>query len=157
MARVEHARSAVWDAIEGKMPHVPDCPERHQHSASPGVRRDDPSSWVGASVNADGNHGGGLRSLGHLPWMLDLVPNDPNVRAIATALLGPLRPSLRTRGVYVIFPREPDNRPPLSGRALGPHNDGVAQQLNVMCYLEPVGPRCGGFVSPFPTNSRGLF
>ena len=131
------------------MPHVADCPEQHQHSASPGVRRDDPTSWVGASVNADGNHGGGLRSLGHLPWMLDLVPNDPNVRAIATALLGPLRPSLRTRGVYVIFPREPDNRPPLSGAALGPHNDGVAQQLNVMCYLDPVGPRCGGFVRPF--------
>ena len=55
MARVEHARSAVWDAIEGKMPHVPDCPERHQHSASPGVSRDDPESWLTASVNHDGN------------------------------------------------------------------------------------------------------
>ena len=146
-AKVERARSAVWDAIEGKLPLVPGCPERHQHSASPGVRRNDPSTWAGASVNYDGNHGGGLRSLGHLPWMLDLVPDDPNVRAIATAMLGPLRPSLRTRGVYAIFPREPDSRPPLSGKSLGPHNDGVAQQLNVMCYLEPVGPRCGGFVS----------
>ena len=53
--KVERARSIVWDAIEGKMPRVPDCPERHQHSASPGVSRHDPESWLTASVNHDGN------------------------------------------------------------------------------------------------------
>ena len=89
--------------------------------------------------------GGGLRSLGHLPWMLDLVPNDPNVRAIATAMLGPLRDSLRTRGVYAIFPSQEKQERELSGKLLGPHNDNICQQLNVMCYLEDCGPRCGGF------------
>ena len=97
--------------------------------------------------------------------MLDLVPNDPNVRAIATAMLGPLRDSLRTRGVYAIFPSREKQQRELSGKLLGPHNDNICQQLNVMCCkcsrslgvcfrslkeaaapdLEDCGPRCGGF------------
>jgi hypothetical protein len=142
-AKVEFARNQVWDAIEGKMPWVPGCPEQHMHLASPGVTRDDEASWMGANCNHP-DHGGGLRSLGHLPWMLDLVPNDPDVRAIAEQMLGPLRPSLRTRGVYSIFPSEERQSKPLSGASLGPHNDNVCQTLNVMCYLEDCGPRCGG-------------
>ena len=81
------ARSEIWDAIEGRMGRVPDCPEEHQHSPSPGIRRDDPSTWLDASVNHDKKHGGGLRSLGHLDWMVDLVPNDTH-----------LVPGLLTRG-----------------------------------------------------------
>ena len=65
--------------------------------------------------------------------MLELVPNDPNVRAIATAMLGPLRDSLRTRGVYAIFPSREKQDRELSGKLLGPHNDNICQQLNVMC------------------------
>eukprot|EP01043_Picozoa_sp_COSAG02_P114018 COSAG02_NODE_50295_length_321_cov_0.927928_1_plen_107_part_11 len=96
------------------------------HLATPGVSRHDPSTWVGAHCNHP-DHGGGLRSLGHLPWMLDLVPNDPNVRAIAERMLGNLRPSLRTRGVYTIFPSAERKSKPLSGSSLGPHNDSVCQ------------------------------
>lgn len=138
--KLEYARSQVWDAIEGRMPSVPGCPEQHMHLATPGVRREDPATWMGAHCNHP-DHGGGLRSLGHLPWMLDLVPNDPSVRAIAERMLGPLRPTLRTRGVYTIFPSDKQQRKPLAGSSLGPHNDSVCQQLNLMCYLEDVGPR----------------
>jgi hypothetical protein len=125
-AKLAFARSQVWDAIEGKMPVVPGCPEQHMHLATPGVSRDDPATWAGAHCNHP-EHGGGLRSLGHLPWMLDLVPNDPNVRAIAERMLGDLRPSLRTRGVYTIFPSAERKSKPLSGSSLGPHNDSVCQ------------------------------
>lgn len=125
-AKLAFARSQIWDAIEGKMPFVPGCPEEHMHLATPGVLRDDPASWVGAHCNHP-DHGGGLRSLGHLPWMVNLVPNDPNVRAIAEQMLGDLQPSMRTRGVYTIFPSAERKSKPLSGASLGPHNDSVCQ------------------------------
>jgi hypothetical protein len=60
-------------------------------------------------------------------------------------MLGPLLPSSRTRGVYTIFPSAAGQAREISGRQHGPHNDGVAQTLNVMCYVSDVGARCGGF------------
>ena len=96
--KLERAMSLVWDALEGKMPAVPGISDpNYLHSPSPGISRSDPRSWVGASVNHSGSSIGGLRSLGHLDWMLDLVPNDPHVRGIAEAMLGPLRKSRRVR------------------------------------------------------------
>ena len=140
-AKLAFARSQVWNAIEGKMPVVPGCPEQHMHLATPGVSRDDPATWAGAHCNHP-EHGGGLRSLGHLPWMLDLVPNDPNVRAIAERMLGNLRPSLRTRGVYTIFPSVERKSKPLSGSSLGPHNDSVCQVPTASYYGLPCLALC---------------
>ena len=151
--KTEQAMSRVWDVLEGKaLQTVPGITgEQYQHSISPGIRRDDPASWVGASVNYDGKHPGGLRSLGHLNWMRELVPYDPNVRAIARQMLGPLRETRRVRGIYPIFPENQDHlkhgavREDDAGVSeLGPHLDGQVNQLNVMCYLADVGPRCGG-------------
>ena len=98
--KVSAAMAKVWDVLEGAdLQFVPGISlESHQHSVSPGISRHDPRSWVGGSVNHDGKHGGGLRSLGHLDWMRDLVPYDQHVRAMATAFLGPLRENRRVRG-----------------------------------------------------------
>jgi|EP01043_Picozoa_sp_COSAG02_P003522 hypothetical protein len=146
--KVAEAMSRVWDVLEGRtLAAVPGISvARHQHSVSPGISRSHPASWVGASVNHDGHHSGGLRSLGHLDWMRELVPYDTNVRAIATAMLGPLRENRRVRGVYPIFPSssehlkhgakpgaDPDDhigQPGISADLLGPHNDGQVCQVS---------------------------
>ena len=95
--KTQQAMSRIWDVLEGKaLPVVPGITgEQYQHSISPGIRRDDPATWAGASANYDGKHPGGLRSLGHLDWLRELIPYDKNVRAIATAMLGPLRETRR--------------------------------------------------------------
>ena len=147
--KLKRAMSFVWDALEGKMPVVPGITDPHyQHSPSPGICRHDPQTWVGASVNHNGRSLGGLRSLGHLDWMLELVPNDPHVRRIAQQMLGPLRKSRRVRGVYPLFPSSSQSgqRTEDAGGAhpLRPHTDGCVCQLNAMCYLSEVPPRCGG-------------
>ena len=72
-------------------------------------------------------HGGAtvkLHDFGSADCLVDLLPNNPHVRAVATALLGDLRPSERTRGVYALFPTTiPDDERGLARRnatALGP-------------------------------------
>ena len=161
------AMAKVWDVLEGTdLQFVPGISlESHQHSVSPGISRHDPRSWVGGSVNHDGKHGGGLRSLGHLDWMRDLVPYDQHVRAMATAFLGPLRENRRVRGVYPIFPKSDEHlkagakdpkaaeddhigQPGLSASELGPHNDGQVCQLNAMCC------KCSRFLCVFFRSSK---
>ena len=71
---------------------------------------------------------------------------DPNVRAIVTQMLGPLRKNRRVRGVYPIFPSEAKMGKevnPLEDNVLGPHTDGQVCQLNAMCYLDDVPERSG--------------
>lgn len=86
-----------------------------------------------------------LHNCGNADFLLDLLPNNDNVRSIAHQFLGPrLRPSCRTRGVYAIFPSK-KAKEPISGNTLGPHADRVCQQLNVCVYLNDVPPRNGGF------------
>ena len=142
--RLAEAQSFVWDVLEGQLPVAPGVPvgemsdgRNYQHSVSPGISRDDPDTWVGASVNFSGDSAGGLRSLGHMQWMKDLVPYDANVRAIVTQMLGPLRENRRVRGIYPIFPSEErmGKAVDLSSNSLGPHTDGQVCQLNAMCYL----------------------
>ncbi len=162
--KVAAAMSKVWDVLEGRaLTVVPGISlESHQHSVSPGISRADPATWVGASVNHDGQHGGGLRSLGHLDWMRELLPYDVNVRAIATAMLGPLRENRRVRGVYPIFPSssehlkhgakpraDPDDhigQPGTSAKLLGPHNDGQVCQVrrthHNYLHVLPAMPPC---------------
>jgi hypothetical protein len=139
--KVAEAMATVWDVLERKaLQTVPGITgENFQHSISPGISRDDPASWVGASANHDGKHAGGLRSLGHLDFMRELVPYDPSVRAMATAMLGPLRDSRRVRGVYPIFPGNDDHLKqgasrgpePVSTSELAPHCDGQVDQPGI--------------------------
>ena len=102
-----------------------------------------------------------LHDLGEADYLLDLLPNDPSVRSVAEALLGDeLRPSVRTRGVYAVFPTtdpsEPGGKSRLRGSFLGPHIDQVCQQLNVCAYLDDVAPRNGGF-TVYPGSHRLMF
>lgn len=86
-----------------------------------------------------------LHDCGNAPFLLELLPNNRTVRAIAQEFLGnQLRPTKRTRGVYAVFPTR--RRPKaISAKMLGPHADRVCQQLNVCAYLDDVPPRNGGF------------
>ena len=102
-----------------------------------------------------------LHDIGNADYLLDLLPNDPNVRAIAEAILGEdLLASVRTRGVYALFPTrnpsDPTGKKRLSGASLGPHTDQVCQQLNACAYLDEVKPRNGGFTL-YPGSHKLMF
>ena len=85
-----------------------------------------------------------LHDIGDANFLLDLLPNNPNVREIGERFLGPLKSSERTRGIYALFPDNPTRRQ-ISSSKLGPHTDRVCQQLNLCTYLSDVKPRGGGF------------
>lgn len=86
-----------------------------------------------------------LHDCGNADYLLDFLPNNKAVRAIAHRFLGDkLKPTQRTRGIYAIFPTK-RNDVPITGKMLGPHADRVCQQLNVCAYLDEVPPRNGGF------------
>lgn len=86
-----------------------------------------------------------LHDCGDADYLLEFLPDNPEVRAIAHRFLGErLKPTQRTRGVYAIFPTK-RNKGPITGKMLGPHADRVCQQLNVCAYLDNVPPRNGGF------------
>ncbi len=102
-----------------------------------------------------------LHDIGDADYLLDLLPNDPNVQAVAEALLGEnLRPNVRTRGVYALFPTmdpaDPNGKKRLRGTSLGPHSDQVCQQLNACAYLDDVAPRNGGFTL-YPGSHKIMF
>ena len=101
-----------------------------------------------------------LHDLGAADFLVDLLPNNPLVREVATVMLGDLRPSERTRGVYAVFPTTVGDDEPGQARrgatALGPHTDQVCQQLNACAYLADVGPRHGGF-TVYPGSHRIMF
>ena len=102
-----------------------------------------------------------LHDIGDEDYLLDLLPNDDRVQAIAKTLLDEdLRPSVQTRGVYAIFPTcnsaDPDGTRRLNGASLGPHVDQVCQQLNVCAYLDHVAPRNGGF-TVYPGSHKIMF
>jgi|TARA_Y100000310_G_scaffold259790_1_gene268549 hypothetical protein len=102
-----------------------------------------------------------LHDIGNEDYLLDLLPNDDSVLAVAQTLLGDdLRPSTQTRGVYAIFPThdpaDPSGSKRLNGASLGPHLDQVCQQLNVCAYLDDVAPRNGGF-TVYPGSHRIMF
>ncbi len=140
------------------------------------LSRRDPSSWINPRwapmppAAESGPHQGRqpivysgvtvkLHDLGDADYLLDLLPNNPRVRRVATTLLADdLRPSARTRGVYAIFPTAPvaSGEADVDGAALGPHTDQVCQQLNACAYLDHVAPRNGGFTI-YPGSHKMLF
>lgn len=145
------------------------------------LRQDDPSTWVSPPwapmppTPDAGPHEGRaplvysgamvrLHDLGAADFLVRLVPNNPRVRRVAAALLGDLRPSSRTRGVYALFPTRQDAAGPEDGEAaearvadaLLPHTDQVCQQLNACAYLDDVPPRGGGF-TVYPGSHTALF
>ena len=102
-----------------------------------------------------------MHEIGSEEFLLDLVPNNPNIRDIARVLLANnLKTSERTRGIYALFPSEymttEELAKRLDGSSLGPHTDRVCQQLNVCAYLDDVPPRSGGF-TVYPGSHRIMF
>ncbi len=140
--------------------------------------RDDPSTWVNpqwASMPPHPESGPfqgrqpveyygrivKLHDIGAEQYLLDLLPRNPRVLAVAQAMLSTsLRLLSRMRGVYPVFPThdaaDPRGMRRLSGRSLGPHTDEVCQQLNLCAYLEDVPARSGGF-TVYPGSHRRLF
>lgn len=123
------------------------------------LRRDDPSTWLdphlswtpskgrtGSSFN--GGPSWKMHDCGDAPWMLSLFGANPRVLAHVQGLVGgQVRPPTRTRGVYSVWPNSKHRDLPddAIGDSLGPHNDGSAQVLNGMAYLDTVQHRGGGF------------
>ena len=99
-----------------------------------------------------------MHDIGTDPRLLSLFPNDPGVRAIASALLGDdLQETRRTRGIYAVFPsRSSQSEADLRGSMLGPHADQVCQQLNACAYLDDVAPRNAGF-TVYPGSHEIMF
>lgn len=102
-----------------------------------------------------------LHDIGAAGYLLDLVPNNRSVRSVAEALLSDgLRPSIKTRGVYALFPTrnpaDPSGEKRLRGTSLGPHTDQVCQQLNACAYLDDVPSRSGGF-TVYPGSHKLMF
>ena len=169
------AHSRVDAALERAWRHLLDRVPIDRESGLT-LRRDDPATWRDPRwapmppVPKAGCHEGRqrivhtgntvkLHDLGAANCFVELLPANPGVRRVATALLGDLRPSRRTRGVYALFPkrgpkREADERG--IATALQPHTDQVCQQLNVCTYLDDVPPRCGGF-TVYPGSHRLMF
>ena len=165
-AAVDAAMARIWWHVDDRLPVRGDAPCRPV--------RDDPATWRNPRwarmppVAKAGPHIGRqrvvhagatvkLHYLGAADFLLDLVPNNPRVRRVAGALLGDLRASERTRGVYALFPTTPRHDGPASAaHGLGPHTDQVCQQLNACAYLADVPPRNGGF-TVYPTSHKRMF
>ena len=172
------AAAAVDDALERIWRHLLDRVPLDA-AANRVLRRDDPDTWLDPPwapmppVPKAGPHAGRqrivhsgatvkLHDLGAADFLLRLLPNGPRVRRVAEAMLGDLRPSSRTRGVYAMFPTSPrstgsgsSDEPARVAEALTPHTDQVCQQLNVCAYLDDVPARGGGF-TVYPGSHRLL-
>ncbi|MYD44548.1 MAG: phytanoyl-CoA dioxygenase family protein [Gammaproteobacteria bacterium] len=164
------AMDRIWEALLNTVPLAADA---KQH-----IRREDPDSWRAPawapmpSAEISGFFEGRQRTvaqgrtvkmheIGAERYLLDLVPNNERVTAIARLLLADkLKTCERTRGVYALFPparlSEQETAERISGASLGPHTDRVCQQLNVCAYLEDVPPRSGGF-TVYPGSHRIMF
>lgn len=91
--------------------------------------------------------------IGHDLDFVAATSGHPNVLYMAEALLGgPIKKPYRNRGIYSIFPRDPDG--PVS--KLGPHMDANMTEMQVVIYLQDVEPASGGFTI-FPTSPQRLY
>lgn len=159
---LDRARDRIWSHLLDRVPRKLDAP----------LRPDDPATWVAPEwaprppTPKAGPHAGRrridyggttvkLHDLGSASYLLHLVPNAQALREVAAALLGDLRPSSRSRGVYALFPNATSKHVDV-GDALSPHTDRVCQQLNVCVYLDDVPPRSGGFTL-YPGSHRTMF
>lgn len=130
-------------------------------SAPTPMERDDPDSWFGPfreehKIDDGLSYRGGFRwnfrEIGTEPWMMKLVPEDPNIVGMASQLLGPdLSPPKRVRGIYTTLPSR--DKTPLQNHL---HVDQHPFNLGVVAYLGTVGPMGGGF-RVWPTSHRWFY
>ena len=157
-ASLEPALDYIWE-------RAPDCIDRHAPSTYADAHRLWERTPGNGEPGGDLNHFGGARGdngiwqllssgptgLGTEPFMLQLVPNSPQVQAVVAALIGtPVCPCRRTRGVYTRFPTPPPYDP------IRPHWDSCGHQLGGMALLEDCPPT-GGCFTFWPGSHRRLF
>lgn len=173
---VDDALERVWWHVGDRVPVARGVAGRDVaagHAAGWRLARTDPGSWVNPRwartppVPKAGPHTGRqrivhagatlkLHYLGAADFLLNLVPNNPRVRRVAQALLGELKASERTRGVYALFPTKGRQDASTGASPLTPHTDQVCQQLNACAYLADVPPRNGGF-TVYPGSHKAMF
>ena len=96
----------------------------------------------------------------HDPEFVACTTGHPNVMYMAEALLGgPIKKPHRNRGLYAVFPCDPEGPESI----LGPHIDQNMTELMVVTYLHDVEPGGGGFTfwpgSPqmlYPTSQQAF-
>lgn len=113
------------------------------------LKRHDPDSWTGPFAEKSDDQGSvrydftwKYRAPGGEAWMIELLPKNPRVWAIAEQLLGQgtLPEPERVRGIYAILPE--GDRPEQPYRC---HVDQHPFHLGVVAYIDTVPPNGGGF------------
>ncbi len=132
-ALLARARARLWDA------------------APPAMRRDDPSSWVGpisteAQDDSRENYRKGFRwqyrGIGTAPWMVEMLPRNPTLWAVAEQLLGSGR-LIEPDGVRGIYCTLPYGDHPTSPDHC--HVDAHPFHFGAVAYIDDVDPGGGGF------------
>eukprot|EP01052_Picozoa_sp_SAG31_P013931 SAG31_NODE_850_length_11521_cov_47.558396_11_plen_266_part_00 len=138
-----------WPVLPQKPGPSPPDKDYRSYKGGKGVRH--PSSY------SPTGHVWKWHAEGDSDWLLRLLPNNPAVRGIAAQLLAsPLKPTVRARGVYTLFPASDPGQTAAAGNAaastrpatpakLSGHTDTMAHPLCFMAYLEDAHPRNGGF------------
>ena len=91
--------------------------------------------------------------IGHDPAFVDATSAHPRMLYIVEALLGgPVKRPRRNRGIYAVFPRDPE----APASRLGPHMDQSMTEISAVTYLDDVPPNSGGFTI-YPTSPQLLY
>ena len=116
-------------------------------AAPPQLKRDAPDTWslplpeCRELPSHMGGHIWKYRDLGSEDWMIELLPQNPQIWAMAEQFLGAgtLCPPERLRGIYATFPEgdHPSEAPTC-------HCEGHPFHLGVVGYIDRVLPEGGG-------------
>jgi hypothetical protein len=123
------------------------------------MKKDDPDSWVGPikpeeesddRTNFRRGYRWQYRRIGGEEFMVDLLPGNPTVNAVAEQLLGKGRfvPIRRLRGIYCTLPYGNVPRKPF-----GCHVDAHPFFYACVAYIDDVPPDGGGF-TVWPKSHR---
>lgn len=124
------------------------------------LQMDNPASWVGPFTEKSDDPNSvrheytwKYRAPGGEGWMIELLPKNPSVWAIAEQLLGAgtLPEPARVRGIYAILPE--GDAPPEPYHC---HVDQHPFHLGVVAYIDNVAPDGGGF-TVWPGSHRHFF
>jgi Phytanoyl-CoA dioxygenase (PhyH) len=141
-ALMERARETMWGGAPAQL------------------QRDNPTTWVGPFQEKSDDRESvryeytwKYRAPGKEAWMVQLLPKNPVVWAIAEQLLGvgQVQAPERVRGIYAILPE--GNKPDHPYRC---HVDQHPFHLGVVAYIDTVQPNGGGF-TVWPGSHRQFY
>ena len=91
--------------------------------------------------------------IGHDPAFVAATSAHPRMLYMLETLLGgPVKRPRRNRGIYAVFPVDPE----VPSSELGPHMDQSMTEMSAVTYLEDVPPNSGGFTI-YPTSPQLLY